>query len=415
MTSVNKSIITNIRKIVSLCFLLGILLSFNLWHSDRQFPLVPIFNPLTELSTSINYVILGLLITLLTAIFFSSNRKFTLTFLILLSFSIIQDQTRLQPWVYIYILMLLPYLLQNKPESNQKKNNYLQLLFIGIYIWSGIHKLNPNFVEVTFRSMMLFLFKINNASISDTILSLGYSIPIIEIGIGISLIYRKTRRLGVVLALISHIVIIIFISSTGELTNSVVYPWNIAMILCVYLLFYKRQNKITILKESSVLFKFLNVFIFGVVFLLPSLNLIAKWDTYLSFSFYSSKIKNYYILIEDTNTSANETEPYKEYFRNIDGISGGKILDLNLWSYKELNIPLYPEKRIFNKIATTHCEDNFNSSNLIFIEFDLPLWDIFIYKPTENPISKIEFLNFKQPLNLSNNTYTVCSKSPSSN
>lgn len=411
MNLVDKNLITIIRKIVSICFITGILLSFNLWHSDRQFPLIPVFNSFIEFSTTINYGLFFLLLISLTAVFFSANRKYVIAFLSIIILLILQDQTRLQPWTYIYILILLPYLLKDNTQTSQKKINYFQLIFIGIYIWSGIHKLNPNFVEVTFRSMILFLFKINNASISNSFLSLGYGIPVIEIGIGLSLIFRKTRKFGVVLAIISHAVIIIFVSAAGGLTNSVVYPWNIAMVLCVFFLFYKLENKVIILKEPSLFFKLLNIFIFFIALVLPSLNLIGRWDTYMSFSFYSSKIKNYYIFVEDKGNSVIETLVYQEYFKNIDGMTGGGIIDLNLWSYKELNVPFFPEKRVFSKLKTLLCSNNLKDTNLIFIEFDLPLWDIFIFEPTEESISKFEFLRFAKPLNLSEHNYTLCSKS----
>lgn len=410
MTLNDESIINIIRKIVSLCFIVGILLSFNLWHSDRQFPLIPVFNSFTFLSTSINYGILFLLICSLSVTFFSSNRKFVMASLGILTFLVLQDQTRLQPWTYIYMLMLIPYLLKDRAGTSNVKINYFQILFIGIYIWSGIHKLNPNFIEVTFRSMLIFLFKMDNASILDSLLLFGYSIPILEIGIGLLLIFRNTRKVGVVLAIISHCFIVLFIAFAGELTNSVVYPWNIAMSLCVFFLFYKQENKIGIQKKSPLIIKLLHVFIICIALVLPSLNFIGKWDAYLSFSFYSAKIKNYYIVVKDNDTSKNDTDLYKEYFRDIEGVSGGKIIDLNQWSYKELNVPFYPEKRIFNKVATLFCTDKLKNEDFLFITFDLPLWDVFIYKSIENPTSEIEFLKFEKPLNLSNYSYTLCSK-----
>ncbi len=392
--------LTIIRKTVSLSFILGILLSIKLWHSDRLFPLISAVDFLPTLSPTINYGILSLFLVSLALIFFSSNKKWVLFSLSILLILLLQDQMRWQPWVYIYVLMLIPFLFKNEENSDAKKINYLQIIFIGIYIWGGIHKLNPNFIELIFRSILVDLFNISNQTISGSFLQIGYSIPIIEIGIGIALTFPKTRKIGVLFAIASHCFILLYIYSFGALSNSVVYPWNLAMIISVYILFYDTKNGIVIL-ESILKYRILNYSILFIVGVLPILNFANSWDTYLSFSLYSAKSKNYYILIKDGDATNVNATIYQDYFKTIDGMSGGKIINITLWSFKELNVPMNPEKRIFEKIGKQFCNTTDDKNTIIFTAFDVPLWNRNIYKETGNLQSSLHFLRFEKPLNLS--------------
>lgn len=390
--------LTIIRKTISLSFFLGILLSFKLWHSDRLFPLIPAVDFLPNFSPTINYIILGSFLISLVLIFFSENKKWIVLSLSILLILLLQDQMRWQPWVYTYILILIPFLFKNEENTATKKINYLQIIFIGIYVWGGIHKLNPNFTELIFRSVLVDLFNINNQSISDSFLQIGYSIPIIEILIGIALIFPQSRKIGVQIAIVSHLFIMLYIYSFGALSNSVVYPWNVAMILCVYMLFYNTKNNIVIWRESNLKYRILNYSILFVIGVLPILNFANSWDTYFSFSMYSAKPKNYYILIKDDEQTKLDTSVYQEYYKTIDGMSRGKIINMTLWSYKELNVPMNPEKRIFKKVGESFCN---SKDSIIFTAFELPLWNRNIFKETKNQQSSLHFLKFEKPLNLS--------------
>src|SRR5687768_10055149 len=97
-----------VRKAVCLFMLIGMLLTFNLWRVDRFFPLAPFVPWLNESSTQLNSLLLTVLTLSLVAAIFSSKSIFISIVLCALIIILLQDQQRWQPWVYCYLLLLLP-------------------------------------------------------------------------------------------------------------------------------------------------------------------------------------------------------------------------------------------------------------------------------------------------------------------
>src|SRR3954467_4632434 len=91
-----------IRKVICFFFIAGILLSLNLWRSDRFFPLAPFVKGLPDLgeifSNGLTVSLVGLLIA---GIFFKHKSIFYMN-MCLLIFLVAYDQMRCQPWVYVY-------------------------------------------------------------------------------------------------------------------------------------------------------------------------------------------------------------------------------------------------------------------------------------------------------------------------
>ena len=180
-----------------------------------------------------------------------------------------------------------------------------QIVLIGIYLWSGIHKFNSNFIDLTFTNILTNLFQIKNEKIINIIRYSGYLVPIIEVFIAVALTIPKLRTLGVLLVVSVHTFILVYLSPLGVDDNSIVYPWNIAMILLTALLFYKQKNDAASIIQGSIQMKLLSVLLIVLVLILPLLNFINKWDSYLSFSLYSDKITLHYAAIENTQLNKN--------------------------------------------------------------------------------------------------------------
>ncbi len=118
--------------------------------------------------------------------------------------------------------------------------------------------------------------------------------------------------------------------------------------------------------------KILSLFIVILAWISPALNFVECWDNYLSFSFYSAKVNSYYIAIEE-NELVKIDKRLNKFFVQIKGLSGGQIIDLNKWSMSELNVPFYPETRVFKKICNSFCELGIGDEKLIFLEVEQPL------------------------------------------
>lgn len=262
---------------------------------------------------------------------------------------VISDQMRGQPWVYFYVLVLLPFIITKNEKSI---TNYLRILLVGIYLWSGLHKFNSNFQNFIFESMLVDGFGITNSEILFQLKSFAFTIPLIEIGFAILLLFQKTRKIGVLLGISSHIFILYYLIF-GLQGNWVVVPWNIFLIFSLLYLFYFRKENMKFPSSKSL------STILSIVLLLPVGFLFEKVDQRLAFSLYDGKIKSLYQLNSGSDT---------HYEIHQELLSEGSIMDYNLWSYNELHVPFYPEKRFIKQIKKQR------KSNFVLLITDFPLW-----------------------------------------
>jgi hypothetical protein len=316
-----------------------------------------------------------LLITLilsLVMLLFSPHRG--ILFLVMLSAAalMIYDQMRWQPWVYLYFLMIIAFFI-TPPRAGEKPIhlNYLRIIITGVYFWSGIHKINPGFLDHTYREILTRLLHIPDRNISDLFLHTGYVIPIIEIAIAIALWTHCFRNKAVVLAISSHIFILLFLSPLGINANTIVYPWNLAMIVFMILLFWNDQSDFRFW-PAKVYERICIIGLAILTWILPATNFFGFWDNYLSFSLYSDKASAFYIAVEEKEISKID-DRLKRFFVDLPGISGGRLIDINEWAMSDLGVPVYPERRVFEKIAATFCDNGIEKGKIVFLEFQHPV------------------------------------------
>jgi len=267
--------------------------------------------------------------------------------------------------------MLLPFIFTHNKQPKQTLR-YLQLVMIFMYFWSGVQKLNPNFPETTFAAILEHLFSIKDAELRASVQSLGYAVPIIEIATSILLIIPRTRNAGVWIAASTHLLILLYLSPLGVNDNTIVYPWNIALIASVVLLFYGTNNSILTIEKPLKPIAFLTIFMVLLLGIMPLLNFVKAWDDYLSFSLYSDKTHRFYIAIQEDEVSKLDHR-YQPYFVQIEGMQGGEMIDVNEWSMEELNVPFYPETRLFKKLSRSFCTLGIPDEKIIFIEYERPV------------------------------------------
>jgi len=348
-------------------FLIGILGSFKLWISDRLFPLTPVFNVLTKCSDLINYLIFFVFAACLIGLLIKFNRIVFLIFLILLIFLIFQDQNRLQPWVYFYSLILFPFLIrQNK--IGRTILSVTRIVIIGLYFWSGVQKLNAYFLTEDFPQLLMDIFKSTDKEILEIGKWTSFLVPVTEICISVLLVFKNTRLIVFWLAFFVHILIIIIFSPLVLAHNYIIIPWNIAIIALNYVVFYKNNEPIVENTHWAV-----SVIITVLVGVMPIFNLIGWVDDSVAFNLYSSKSKLFYVAISEKYWNKVNPEYNSFLLRLPENMSGGHLIDVNKWSYTELNVPVNPEYRIFKNVSASFCKYNIPNSDLLFLMYRQPM------------------------------------------
>jgi len=338
-----------IKISVAVGLLFSMLCSYNLWAGQRWFPVCPVFKGF-YISPPYDYILLVLEIILIFLLITASKPRLIIFLILLLNLVYaLLDQNRLQPWFFIYNSFLVVLLFYNWRIDNI--NNYnsffiiLQLCFAAVYVYSGLQKFNPGFINDTYPWFVKPLANFVSERQMATVYKTGYVIPLIEIFIGFGLLVKPLRFIAIPLVIMLHLIILILMGPFGNNYNPVVWPWNIMMIVLALLLFSGKTNErffsISHLFKQPVFYLVLLFF-----WILPAFNLFGKYETYLSFSLYSGNNNNGKILLSD--------EAYKRlpfYIRHYVHYQGGQyLLYPKEWCLYELKTPMYPEKRVFENV-----------------------------------------------------------------
>ena len=159
-----------VQRIVFGGFLIGMLLSWKLWISSRLFPMLPPIEGLPAFPNPLDWIVAGLLALTLAAGLVFPHRRIAQAALGLTLVLALQDQMRWQPWVYTYMLLLLPFAFQDFSFASKKEQPvspvllWFQIFLAGLYFWGGVHKLNDNFVDVIYPLFAISLFKAKEGS-----------------------------------------------------------------------------------------------------------------------------------------------------------------------------------------------------------------------------------------------------------
>jgi hypothetical protein len=329
------------------------LFSYNLWHADRLFPVVPPFAFLENIPNIIHLGLFWVVLMGLLLIPFHHNNKYLLFFILLVEFcSCMLDQNRWQPYEFQFFLTLLFALFyRNNPKQFI---NYFSFLLVVIYIQSGLHKLSGAFLYSVWEHMILQRFFGFSREIIQNIY-LHYSgllVGLFEFGAGVGLLVFKRKRRVALLLIGMHFFILLVLSPIGINHNSIVWPWNAAMIVFLYVLFCtKKQMHI----QWRGLVSGYNKIHFVYLGIMPFFCFLGLYDNYLSFNVYSGTAMRLEICIENPEKASE----YKPYFQKKGALCKSEAsIRLNNWSLKEMNIIAYPEERVFRSIIKKFKERN---------------------------------------------------------
>ena len=340
-TDLNQSIL----KVTGLFWLIAKALSWRIWTTYRLYPLAPAFNWLTPVPGFVHLILLILSLLLITSLLFTES-KFSLIALLFVELtSCALDQNRWQPWEYQYLFIIFIFIInQNKPKQIPA---IVAFILICTYLYSGCGKLNDGFLQGIWYHMVLrSLFKLSaNVAHLHWLYYSGYLLAAFELSGGLGLIFSKSRRLAAKGLILMHFLLLLFLGPLGLNYNKIVWPWNVAMMLYLYLIFIKKP-------ESLISFKpvltGLNKLVFLFWAILPALSFWGYWDGLLSSSIYSGKAPIMIICIKDTSKSSELKKFYSNTGKGI--CDGAAQINLQNWAMTETNVIPNPERRIYNII-----------------------------------------------------------------
>lgn len=337
-------------KITCIAWLVAKIMSYKVWISDRYFPVAPIFDFLS-LPNQLHLILYVLSLIGIGAITLFPSKKILLVSVIVIElFSCLLDYMRWQPWEYQYLLTLIFFLFA---KDRKQFLSLLTFLLAATYIFSGIHKFSGSFLYTFWDRIILYrlLGLSYNELMNPLIHYSGLTLSVIEVAIGVGILFFRTGKYFAPLAIIMHLIIVLFFGPSGLNYNIIIFPWNLAMIALVGVLFYKN----TVPNFSLSFFKSrFNVATFLLVGIMPVLCFFGRWDDYLSFNLYSGNIKTLVVCVKDVE-GYPELKPYRSTQRSSMYCDDAYLINTTTWALDELKVPVYPEERVFKIL-----QDRFN-------------------------------------------------------
>jgi len=269
------------------------------------------------------------------------------------------DENRWQPWAYQYTLMLAALVLApggraglSDERSAMRAVGTCGLIIVAIYFWSGLSKVNAAFrLEV-----LPFLLRPLVGEVPPVLAPVGYAVPAIEMAIGLGLVWRRTRRYAVAGAVLMHVSILLAIGPLGSGWNTVVWPWNLAMIAFVLVVFWRLEatparRLLPAVRAWPPASRALAAAIALLVVVMPVLNLFGWWGSHLSAELYSGATIGGVVL---PSREVSERLPASAR-RHLASTGNGPVLSLFNWAIDDLNVPAYSARRVFKRVGGELC------------------------------------------------------------
>ncbi len=326
------------------------ILSFPLWWpASRSFPLVPAFDFLPlSFAGSLSFIpATGFAILLTIGVFRPGRRIIIFGSLAFAALLVLEDISRLQVWSYQLIFMLLIIASGNKGNEEATLAN-LRLVLISIYLWSGFNKLGVYYIEDSFPWMMesiAFLQPLGKFSF------LAITSALLQIGLGLGLIFSKTRKAIFYVAVLLHLFILLALGPLGHDWNQVVWPWNICWILLLYFLFFKDHFFYKSLVNMTRPISYLTFALFA---LLPALNIVHLWPDQLSFKMYSGAYSEGVIFAKAVDGSCF---PDREDVYTSHSLQGDaeQSLIIDNWAMSEMGVTPFVNEGFYLRFGMRYC------------------------------------------------------------
>lgn len=337
----NDQIVKKIIQVTAFFWIIMKVISLKLWLKERDYPLIPI----ADLPSWLHITLLGIFFLVAAWVIIKPGNKYLLIILVVTEvLSMLADQTRLQPWHYQFIFTFFAVAFNS--ADRKKTLQAIVLITLSTYLFSGIQKINPDFIKTIWSGPVLKNFlNLPDHFIHNRFVQLsGYIIPLIEITGALGLLFRKTMKRAALLLIGMHIFILIFLGPLGINHNVIVWPWNLQLIFLLWLLFIKNNVLLVFNKYTSAA----NIIIVFSWIVMPIAGCFGYWDKYLSSGIYSGREKVTRVYFSNPQKIPASLRKYTT-ISNQDGLPR---ISLTAWCIKELNVAPVTEKRVIKSIIT---------------------------------------------------------------
>jgi hypothetical protein len=352
-------------RVIAVALASGLLLAPRLFLATRAYPRVPVLDSWPSLGAPLDLAVLGALLASLAGVALSSRPRWWAAGATALALiQVADDQSRWQPWFFQYVAMLAAFALARAAAETLAA---WRAVLVGLYLWSGIQKLNATFMTNLFPWLVEPVAGLLPAGLQRVLLDGWVVVPLMEIAVAVGLLVPRLRSAAVMGAIATHLVVLGLLGPLARAANAVIWPWNVAMATLAALLFWGDRHaasSILVPRRLGAHPAALAVFL-----ILPALSFSGHWDAYLSGALYSGNVQAAALAVTD-GVAARLPEPARRHVARNQ--MGANVLDVWEWSMGELAVPSYPEDRIFSAVARDVCHLAAHPADVVLVVFGRP-------------------------------------------
>ncbi|MBR0721240.1 hypothetical protein [Bradyrhizobium manausense] len=354
-----------LRLTILVAFCIGLAMSPGLWIGPRSYPQVPVWSLLPPIEGAVAATLYGALFALAGLAVIVPRARWPIAgFLAIIVAFCVADQTRWQPWVfqYSFLLMVVGLAGGGSADVNLQTLNLARLVIVFTYVFSGLQKINLNFMENEFSWIITPITGLL-PSMSTPLDALGFLVPFVQVAFGVGLLTRRFRRASLTAAVGMHIFILAMFGPLGLNWNDIVWPWTAAMAVFDVLLFSSPDDftwrdivwNVRGLRHGAAMALFV---------VLPALSFFNLWDSYLSSALYSGNLTEAQIYLSDLGAASTPggLRPYL-----VHTSENTNVLNLQRWAIEDLNVTPYAETRVFKTIAGNLCHALHDGNQLVLV------------------------------------------------
>ncbi|MBI2477519.1 MAG: hypothetical protein HYV60_02365 [Planctomycetia bacterium] len=346
------------RRVWASFGLLLFLVTWRLWTPQAEFPQIPFFAALTEVSGCVDWFAITAAVLSLFVTGFASResvwRRAMIVFATVTILLMLLNQHRFQPWAYQFVLFAAVMAGCRAGVATQ----LMRWIVVSIYVYSAISKLDYQFLHSLGPQFLSTLTGFVGVASGDWSVNLqawlASLFPLGELVVGIGLLVPPTRRTAVSAAIGLHLLLMLILSPWGLSHQPGVLVWNLYFIAQAWMLFAetKVNEELAIKGPSRRVPEAMCCFVAGIVIAFPASEPFGYCDHWPAWELYSPRSSRVQVAIHD---SAAERLPreIQQQLSPASGESAWRQLHIDRWSLESLSVPIYPEDRFQFGVART--------------------------------------------------------------
>ena len=325
------------------------MVTWPLWWGNSSFPVIPLINSLS-LPIVADRIVVGIVLTMCILVAGSAGdrrwdrivRTAGLAAALMLCVS---NQHRLQAWHWLFVLGL--------GASLFRSENGLQLLrsaLASIYVCSALSRMAPiahHGMSAAIVDQLLWMIGVKPEVVAGSrgeILCHGLNIG--ELGVGLLLLLPKSRRCGILSAMLLHGTLLLALGPLGLGHHPAVSVWNICFLCLIPVAFSGPVNASPSL-QTGQRWSFRAATLF--VWLFPLSGLFGIADNWPAWQLYSTRPETWTLRIKEADVRYLDNHIQK-FVSEPAPLDDWVVVRLDRWSLAERESPIYPEDRFQSEV-----------------------------------------------------------------